>query len=155
VLERNGRVLATGFNEADYENLLASPNPLRKRARGKRITTIFDSEPITKIWIYEQYIMSNTLELAKQLIARRSLTPKDEGCLQLIGARMEPLGFKLEMMRCGEVDNLWARRGNDGPVVCFAGHTDVVPTGPVEKWSSDRSLRPCAMACCTAAAHRT
>ena len=81
--------------------------------------------------------MSNTLEFAQQLIARRSLTPKDEGCLQLIGARLQALGFKLEMMRCGEVDNLWARRGNSGPVVCFAGHTDVVPSGPVEKWSSD------------------
>ena len=81
--------------------------------------------------------MSNTLELAKQLIARRSLTPQDEGCLALIGARLEPLGFKLEMMRCGEVDNLWARRGNSGPVVCFAGHTDVVPSGPAEKWQSD------------------
>jgi succinyl-diaminopimelate desuccinylase len=81
--------------------------------------------------------MSSTLELAKQLISRRSLTPNDEGCLELIGSRLEPLGFRLERMRCGEVDNLWARRGSDGPVVCFAGHTDVVPTGPVEKWSSD------------------
>jgi succinyl-diaminopimelate desuccinylase len=81
--------------------------------------------------------MSNTLELAHQLIARRSLTPQDEGCLPLIGARLEPLGFKLEMMRCGDVDNLWARRGNSAPVICFAGHTDVVPTGPVEKWHSD------------------
>ena len=81
--------------------------------------------------------MSNTLELAMQLIARRSLTPQDEGCLPLIGARLELLGFKLEMMRCGNVDNLWARRGNSGPLVCFAGHTDVVPTGPVDKWHSD------------------
>ena len=81
--------------------------------------------------------MSKTLELAQQLIARRSLTPQDEGCLSLIGARLESLGFKLEMMRCGDVDNLWARRGNSSPVVCFAGHTDVVPTGPVEKWHSD------------------
>jgi len=81
--------------------------------------------------------MSSTLDLAKQLIARPSLTPKDEGCLELIGTRLRPLGFKLEMMRCGEVDNLWARRGDGGPVVCFAGHTDVVPTGPVEKWHSD------------------
>jgi succinyl-diaminopimelate desuccinylase len=81
--------------------------------------------------------MSKTLELAQQLIARRSLTPQDEGCLPLISARLEPLGFKLEMMRCGEVDNLWARRGSGNPVVCFAGHTDVVPTGPLEKWHSD------------------
>jgi len=81
--------------------------------------------------------MSNTLELAKQLIARRSLTPLDEGCLALIGARLEPLGFKLETLRCDNVDNLWARRGGNGPVVCFAGHTDVVPTGPLDQWHSD------------------
>lgn len=81
--------------------------------------------------------MSSTLELAQQLISRRSLTPQDEGCLPLIGARLQPLGFKLEMMRCGDVDNLWARRGASSPVVCFAGHTDVVPSGPVEKWHSD------------------
>ena len=81
--------------------------------------------------------MSDTLQLAKDLIARRSLTPLDENCLTLIGSRLEPLGFKLEMMRCGEVDNLWARRGSSGPVVCFAGHTDVVPTGPLDKWHSD------------------
>src|SRR5271169_1869900 len=81
--------------------------------------------------------MSPTLELAQQLISRRSLTPKDEGCLELIGSRLQPLGFKLEFMRCGDVDNLWARRGSSSPVVCFAGHTDVVPTGPVEKWHSD------------------
>ena len=81
--------------------------------------------------------MSDTLHLAQQLIARRSLTPRDEGCLALIGTRLEPLGFKLEMLRCGEVDNLWARRGSSGPVVCFAGHTDVVPTGPLDQWLSD------------------
>lgn len=81
--------------------------------------------------------MSNTLELAQQLIARRSITPQDEGCLSIINARLKPLGFKLEMMRCGDVDNLWARRGSSRPVVCFAGHTDVVPTGPVDKWHSD------------------
>ena len=81
--------------------------------------------------------MSSTLELTKQLISRRSLTPHDDGCLDIIGARLQALGFTLERVRCGEVDNLWARRGSAGPVVCFAGHTDVVPTGPVEKWSSD------------------
>ncbi|HEY6093631.1 MAG TPA: succinyl-diaminopimelate desuccinylase [Gallionellaceae bacterium] len=81
--------------------------------------------------------MSATLQLAQQLIARRSITPNDEGCLQIIGERLAPLGFKLEMMRCCEVDNLWARRGDSGPIVCFAGHTDVVPTGPVEKWHSE------------------
>jgi succinyl-diaminopimelate desuccinylase len=81
--------------------------------------------------------MSTTLELAKQLIACRSLTPLDEGCLAIIGARLEPLGFKLESLRYGNVDNLWARRGSSGPVVCFAGHTDVVPTGPLDQWHSD------------------
>jgi succinyl-diaminopimelate desuccinylase len=81
--------------------------------------------------------MSKTLELAKQLISRRSLTPLDEGCLTLIGKRLEPLGFKLEMSRYENVDNLWARRGHTGPLVCFAGHTDVVPTGPLDQWHSD------------------
>jgi len=81
--------------------------------------------------------MPDTLQLAKELIARRSLTPQDEGCLALIGARLEPLGFKLEMMHCGKVGNLWARRGDSSPVVCFAGHTDVVPTGPLDQWHSD------------------
>jgi succinyl-diaminopimelate desuccinylase len=80
--------------------------------------------------------MSDTLQLTEQLISRPSLTPLDEGCLHIIGQRLEKLGFKLEMMRNGEVDNLWARRGNSGKLICFAGHTDVVPTGPVEKWHS-------------------
>jgi succinyl-diaminopimelate desuccinylase len=81
--------------------------------------------------------MSDTLDLTKQLIARRSLTPHDEGCLGLIGSRLQPLGFRLEMIRCGTVDNLWARRGDSGALICFAGHTDVVPTGPLELWHSD------------------
>lgn len=81
--------------------------------------------------------MSDTLELAKQLISRHSLTPMDDGCLDILGARLAPLGFSLKKMRCSEVDNLWARRGDDGPLVCFAGHTDVVPSGPVERWDSD------------------
>lgn len=80
--------------------------------------------------------MSNTLQLTQQLIARPSLTPQDEGCLQIIGQRLEKIGFKLEMIRSGEVDNLWARRGTSGKLICFAGHTDVVPTGPVDKWVS-------------------
>jgi len=81
--------------------------------------------------------MSDTLALTQQLISRRSLTPLDEGCLPLISARLAPLGFKIEIMRHGNVDNLWARRGTSGPLLCFAGHTDVVPTGPVEKWLFD------------------
>jgi succinyl-diaminopimelate desuccinylase len=81
--------------------------------------------------------MSDTLNLAKQLISRHSLTPMDDGCIDIIGARLAPLDFSLEKMRHSEVDNLWARRGDASPVVCFAGHTDVVPTGPVNKWDSD------------------
>lgn len=81
--------------------------------------------------------MSNTLTLTQQLIACRSLTPLDEGCLPLISARLAAIDFKIEMMRHGNVDNLWARRGENGPLLCFAGHTDVVPTGPVDKWHSD------------------
>ena len=80
--------------------------------------------------------MSATLQLTQQLIARPSLTPQDEGCLQIIGQRLEKIGFKLEMIRSGDVDNLWARRGTSGKLLCFAGHTDVVPTGPVDKWLS-------------------
>ncbi|WP_035384519.1 succinyl-diaminopimelate desuccinylase [Ferriphaselus sp. R-1] len=81
--------------------------------------------------------MNKTLDLTKQLIARKSLTPWDDGCLDIIGARLAPLGFDLEKMRHSEVDNLYARRGHSGPVICFAGHTDVVPTGPVNRWDSD------------------
>lgn len=81
--------------------------------------------------------MSKTLELAKQLIARKSLTPMDDGCLDIIGARLAPLGFDLEKMRHSEVDNLYARLGHTSPVICFAGHTDVVPSGPVNRWDSD------------------
>ncbi|MBA4382305.1 MAG: succinyl-diaminopimelate desuccinylase [Sideroxydans sp.] len=81
--------------------------------------------------------MSATLELTKQLISRKSLTPLDEGCIDIIGTRLAPMDFNLEKMRHGEVDNLYARRGDASPIVCFAGHTDVVPTGPVAKWDSD------------------
>jgi succinyl-diaminopimelate desuccinylase len=81
--------------------------------------------------------MSDTLTLAKQLISRHSLTPMDDGCIDIIGTHLAALDFSLEKMRHNEVDNLWARRGDASPVVCFAGHTDVVPTGPVNKWDSD------------------
>src|SRR5574340_559936 len=80
---------------------------------------------------------NSTLELAKALIARRSLTPDDAGCQEILIERLEKLGFKIERMRFGDVDNFWARRGTAAPVICFAGHTDVVPTGPVEKWASE------------------
>ncbi len=78
--------------------------------------------------------MSDTLELAIDLIRRRSVTPDDEGCQPLIADRLAPLGFQAEPMRFGEVDNLWLRRGDSGPLFCFAGHTDVVPSGPEENW---------------------
>jgi len=78
--------------------------------------------------------MSKTLELAKDLISRQSNTPEDAGCQELMISRLEPLGFKIERMRFGDVDNFYARRGTTGPLLVFAGHTDVVPTGPVEKW---------------------
>jgi succinyl-diaminopimelate desuccinylase len=80
--------------------------------------------------------MSDTIQLAKALIARRSLTPDDAGCQDILIERLEKLDFKIERMRFGNVDNFWARRGKTGPVVVFAGHTDVVPTGPLENWSS-------------------
>jgi succinyl-diaminopimelate desuccinylase len=78
--------------------------------------------------------MSKTLELAKDLISRQSNTPLDAGCQELMISRLEPLGFNIERMRFGDVDNFFARRGTTGPLLAFAGHTDVVPTGPVEKW---------------------
>jgi succinyl-diaminopimelate desuccinylase len=81
--------------------------------------------------------MSSTLELAKELISRASVTPEDAGCQELMIARLEAIGFRVERLRFDDVDNFWARRGTEGPVLAFAGHTDVVPTGPVEKWHSD------------------
>jgi succinyl-diaminopimelate desuccinylase len=80
---------------------------------------------------------NETLALAQALIACRSLTPFDHGCQEILIGRLEKIGFSIERIRCGEVDNLWARRGTTAPLLCFAGHTDVVPTGPVDKWDSD------------------
>lgn len=79
----------------------------------------------------------DTLDLAQRLIARRSVTPEDDGCLELIGGRLARLGFRLERIDSGAVKNLWARRGTAGPTLCFAGHTDVVPPGPPGDWHSD------------------
>ncbi|KAB7775141.1 succinyl-diaminopimelate desuccinylase [Xanthomonas sp. LMG 12459] len=82
--------------------------------------------------------MSDVLELACDLIARPSVTPDDAGCQELIVQRLERAGFAIERLRCGEVDNLWAtHRGGNGPVLVLLGHTDVVPPGPREDWSSD------------------
>ena len=79
----------------------------------------------------------SALDLARELIARKSVTPEDGGCQPLLAKRLERAGFRCESMRFGEVDNLWARRGTGRPLVCFAGHTDVVPTGPLSEWHSD------------------
>ncbi|HTH94937.1 MAG TPA: succinyl-diaminopimelate desuccinylase, partial [Rhodocyclaceae bacterium] len=81
--------------------------------------------------------MTEVLDLTQALIARDSVTPNDAGCLDLIADHLRPLGFRLETIQAGKVTNLWARRGDVSPVVCFAGHTDVVPTGPREQWNSD------------------
>lgn len=78
--------------------------------------------------------MSKTLELTKDLLSRRSNTPDDAGCQDVMIARLAKLDFKIERMRFGNVDNFYARRGTSGPLLVFAGHTDVVPTGPLDKW---------------------
>jgi len=81
--------------------------------------------------------ISPTLDLARELIARRSGTPDDAGCQEILVARLEPLGFRCEKTSVNGVSNLWARRGDARPLLCFAGHTDVVPSGPIESWHSD------------------
>ncbi|MDH5286945.1 MAG: succinyl-diaminopimelate desuccinylase [Betaproteobacteria bacterium] len=78
-----------------------------------------------------------TLALACELIARRSVTPDDDGCQSLIAQRLAPLGFRAEPLASNGVANLWLRRGEAGPLVCFAGHTDVVPPGPLDAWHGD------------------
>lgn len=77
------------------------------------------------------------LEYAHELVARPSTTPDDAGCQDWLIARLQSLGFAVERVDQGGVSNFWARRGTTAPVVCFAGHTDVVPTGPLEQWTSD------------------
>ncbi len=81
--------------------------------------------------------MNNCLNLTKELINRQSVTPEDAGCQQLIAERLEKLGFKSTHLRFDDVDNLWITHGDTGPLFAFAGHTDVVPTGPVEEWKTD------------------
>jgi succinyl-diaminopimelate desuccinylase len=80
---------------------------------------------------------SSTLKLAQELISRQSVSPVDGGCQALMIERLKALGFAVESLKFGPVDNFWAKRGQDGPVFCFAGHTDVVPTGPLDEWRSD------------------
>jgi succinyl-diaminopimelate desuccinylase len=79
----------------------------------------------------------DTLALAQALISRRSVTPEDAGCLDLVAQYLEPIGFACERMDSNGVSNLWARHGTAAPLVCLAGHTDVVPTGPIDQWTSD------------------
>jgi succinyl-diaminopimelate desuccinylase len=81
--------------------------------------------------------MSATLDLTRELISRNSVTPADAGCQDLMAARLAASGFRIEKLPYGNVENLWAVRGDARPVLCLAGHTDVVPTGPLEEWQSD------------------
>ncbi len=81
--------------------------------------------------------LSRTTALAAQLIAQPSVTPDDSNCQRIVGARLARLGFRLETVRRNGVTNLWARRGDARPLVCFAGHTDVVPAGPRDQWLAD------------------
>lgn len=81
--------------------------------------------------------MSPTLELTRDLIARASVTPADAGCQEVMAARLARAGFRVENLRYGNVENFWAVHGTGSPVLCFAGHTDVVPTGPLEEWKSN------------------
>jgi succinyl-diaminopimelate desuccinylase len=81
--------------------------------------------------------MPKTLDLTRDLMSRASVSPIDGGCQALMCERLQALGFAIEHLRFGVVDNFWARRGSEGPVFCFAGHTDVVPPGPLEEWKSD------------------
>jgi succinyl-diaminopimelate desuccinylase len=80
--------------------------------------------------------MSATLDLSRALIERPSVTPDDHGCQQLLAERLQAIGFRIEQLRFADVDNLWARRGDATPLFVFAGHTDVVPPGPLGDWDS-------------------
>ena len=81
--------------------------------------------------------MEATLELAKDLISRRSVTPEDDGCQDMLAQRLEAIGFNATHLRFEDVDNLWITHGDGDPVFAFVGHTDVVPTGPLDQWDSD------------------
>ncbi|MFT6624605.1 MAG: succinyl-diaminopimelate desuccinylase, partial [Cycloclasticus sp.] len=80
--------------------------------------------------------MSDTLTLTKELLKKVSLTPDDAGCMDLMADYLQQRGFIIEWMNVGDTRNLWARRGTEPPVFAFAGHTDVVPTGPLEEWNT-------------------
>ena len=80
---------------------------------------------------------SPTLSLARELISRRSNTPNDADCQELLGKRLKKIGFNIDVLKYGDVTNSWARHGKQSPLICFAGHTDVVPSGPLDQWHSD------------------
>lgn len=94
-----------------------------------------NNQPITEM--SSQTEATATLALTQDLIRRPSISPEDQGCLAIITERLKALGFRVERLTYGPVENIWARHGESGPVLCFAGHTDVVPTGPREEWHSD------------------
>jgi succinyl-diaminopimelate desuccinylase len=83
------------------------------------------------------YTAGDVVALTCDLVARRSVTPEDAGCQDVVAARLEAAGFRTQRLRYGDVDNLWATHGSEGPVLVYLGHTDVVPSGPVEQWTSD------------------
>lgn len=80
--------------------------------------------------------MSDTLDLAITLLKKASLTPDDAGCMDLMAEYLQQRGFNIEWMNFGDTRNLWARKGTEAPLFCFAGHTDVVPTGPLKEWNT-------------------
>tara|TARA_R110002167_G_scaffold73942_3_gene207200 strand:- start:5728 stop:6855 length:1128 start_codon:yes stop_codon:yes gene_type:complete len=80
--------------------------------------------------------MNDVLSLTKNLINRKSVTPEDAGCMELLGTLLTPLGFTVEQLNFGDTQNVWIRKGTQAPLFCFAGHTDVVPSGPAEKWDT-------------------
>ncbi len=91
--------------------------------------------------------LSPTVDLAIALMREPSVTPFDANCQTLMIERLEKIGFRVERLRFGDVDNFWARRGDSSPVLAFAGHTDVVPTGPLENGTCSPSRRKSATAC--------
>ena len=97
------------------------------------------NQPYNNVSNFKGFFMSNdspTIALTKELISRVSVTPEDAGCQKLMAERLAAIGFKIEHLRFDNVDNFWAIRGDSGPILCFAGHTDVVPSGPESNWQT-------------------